>query len=350
MAGFSTPVLFLVFNRPEPTARVFAAIRELRPTRLFVAADGARPDRPSELERCAETRRLATAVDWPCTVTTLFREHNLGCGTAVSEALGWFFSQVEEGIILEDDCLPHPDFFRFCATMLERYRDDVRVATVTGNHFLPPALTCPHSHYFSKYAQIWGWAAWRRTWEAYDRNLSSLTVAGWDTIIRRLSPTMIEREYWIDVLRSLLAGNIDTWDFQLIFSLWKTGGVTVCPHRNLVTNIGYGPDATHTNFDGALAHQPVSALAMPLDDRPPVLADPAIDEFVFFIRFLERLTQTWWVEQVLSPGKKLSEARLELGRKERYIRELENEVRAKRQQLRLATEALARPAAPAAGA
>jgi hypothetical protein len=342
MVGYHTPILFLVFNRPAVTARVFESIRAQRPHRLFVAADGPRPERDGDAALCAETRRLATAVDWPCEVTTLFRENNLGCGNAVSTAIGWFFSLVEEGIILEDDCLPHPDFFRFCATMLERYRNDGRVALVTGDHFIPASLACTHSHYFSKYAQIWGWATWRRTWETYDRHLTSLPVAGWDAIVRRLSPTMIEREYWLDVLRSLLAGNIDTWDYQLIFSLWKTGGLTVAPHRNLICNLGYGPDATHTSFDGTLAEQPTGPLSLALGDQPPVVADPALDEFTFFVRFLERFTQTWWIEQALSPGKKLGEARVELGRKERYIRELENEIRDKRRQLRLATDALAR--------
>ncbi len=340
LAGYDTPILFLVFNRPTVTARVFAAIRAARPTQLYVAADGPRPDRLGEAALCAETRRIATAVDWPCKVTTFFRDENRGCGDGVSEAISWFFEQVEEGIILEDDCLPHPDFFHFCATMLERYRHDERVATVTGDHFLPATLTFPHSHYFSKYAQIWGWATWRRAWKNYDRHLSSLTATEWDSIIRRECPTMIEREYWLEILRALLAGNIDTWDFQLIFSMWKTGGLTVSPHRNLICNLGYGPDATHTAFDGPLAEQPTAALTLPLKDTPAVAADPALDEFTFFIRFLERLTQTWWVEQVLSPEKKLGEVRAELGRKERYIRELEREIREKRRQLRLATTAL----------
>ena len=341
LAGFDTPILFLVFNRPAVTAQVFAAIRAARPTRLYVAADGPRMDRKGEAELCAETRRIATAVDWPCSVTTLYRDENRGCGHGVSEAISWFFEQVDEGIILEDDCLPHPDFFRFCATMLARYRNDERVATVTGDHFIPTSLVCRHSHYFSKYAQIWGWATWRRAWQQYDRHLTSLSVPEWDAIVHRVNPTMIEREYWLEILRALLAGNIDTWDYQLIFSLWKTGGLTISPHTNLITNLGYGPDATHTAFEGTLAEQSTSPLVLPLDDSPAIAADTEIDEFVFFIRFLERLTQTWWVEQVLSPEKKLGQARVELGRKDRYIRELENEIRAKRHQLRLATAALA---------
>ncbi len=339
MSALETPILFLVFNRPEVTARVFEAIRAARPPRLFVAADGPRPDRDGESARCEETRKIATAVDWRCEVKTLFRSENLGCGQAVSEAITWFFEHVEEGIILEDDCLPHPDFFRFCATMLARYRNDERVATVTGDHFIPASLICRHSHYFSKYAQIWGWATWRRAWNQYDRHLTSLSVPDWEAVVHRVNPTMIEREYWMEILRALLAGNIDTWDYQLIFSLWKTGGLTVSPHTNLITNLGYGPDATHTAFEGTLAEQSTFPLVLPLDDSPAIAADTEIDEFVFFIRFLERLTQTWWVEQVLSPEKKLGQARIELGRKDRYIRELEREVREKRRQLLAATRA-----------
>ncbi|MFT3829750.1 MAG: hypothetical protein QM691_08610 [Opitutaceae bacterium] len=336
-----TPILFLVFNRPEVTARVFATIREARPTRLFVAADGPRADRAGEAALCEKTRQLATAVDWPCTVTTLFHSENRGCGRAVSEAITWFFEHVQEGIILEDDCLPHPDFFPFCAAMLSRYRDNPRVLTISGDHFLPRGFDTQASHYFSKYVQIWGWATWRRTWQAYDFSLSSIPEGDWQKIIQTTCPLRIESGYWSEVFRALRAGGIDTWDFQLLFSCWKQTGLHVVPRHNLISNLGYGPDATHTNFTGILAGQDVRGVPPPYADSPMVVADSDTDGFIFYARFLEHLSQSWWVEQVLSPERKLGEARAELSRKDRYIRELEREVREKRRQLLAATRTIA---------
>lgn len=151
------PVLFLVFNRPERTRRVFAAIREARPKQLFVAADGPRPDRPEDRQCCAEVRQLATAVDWPCEVRTLFRTQNLGCGRAVSEAISWFYRNVAEGIVLEDDCCPDPSFFDFCTAMLVRYRGDRRVFKIAGTnplgHWSGPEGS---SYIYSSYGYSWG--------------------------------------------------------------------------------------------------------------------------------------------------------------------------------------------------
>ena len=342
MSGFEPPVLFLIFNRPELTARVFETIRRRRPRRLYVAADGPRPDRPDDARLCAEARRIATAADWSCEVRTLFRETNLGCGAGVSGALTWFFNEVEEGIILEDDCLPHPDFFRFCAAMLERHRHDRRVLSVAGTHFLPASFACRHSHYFSRYAQIWGWAAWRRTWQLYDFTLTSLTEEQWNALFRELCPTAIEQGFLREILHSLLAGNVDTWDFQLVFSCFKARGLHVVPGGNLITNIGYTGAATHTHYDGVLANQAVQPLSPRLDAEVPVEADAEVDSYIFFVRFLERLSQTWWVEQVISPERKLGDTRIELGRTERRLRQLEREMAEKRRQLLLATRALAR--------
>lgn len=345
MPSLSTPLLFLIFNRPAETDRVFATIRDQRPTRLFVAADGPRRDRAGEGEIVRQVREIATKVDWPCEVTTLFRDENLGCGRAVSEALAWFFSQVEEGIILEDDCLPHPDFFVHCTALLARYRHEPRVATIAGTHFFPPTLPHQQSHYASKYFQMWGWASWRRTWQQYDFKLGSLEPNEWFKLLQRVHPIAVESGYWWEVFQALHAGVIDTWDFQMFFSSWKQGAVHLLPGRNLVSNIGYGPGATHTNFHGQMADLPTFPLA--LDDAPvPLEPDPVIDSMIFYLRFLESMTHTWWVEQVLCPEQKLGQTRIELGLKNRRIRQLESEILDKRRQLLAATRALAQSASP----
>lgn len=339
MTGFLTPILFLVFNRPEPTARVFEAIRAQRPKRLYIAADGARDDRPGEAELVRHTRAIVSRVDWPCEVKTLFRDNNLGCGAAVCGAITWFFEHVEEGIILEDDCLPHPDFFPYCQTLLARYRHEPSIATIAGTHFLPAELPHQRSHYVSKYFQMWGWASWRRTWRLYDFGLDKLTEGEWYTLLQSVHPIPAEAGYWKEIYKTLKTATVDTWDFQVFFSCWHAGSNHVMPGRNLISNIGYGSDATHTNFTSSMANLPTFPLSVG-PDAIPLTPNKSVDGIIFYLRFLESMTQTWWMEQVLSPEQRLGEARYELARKDRIIRQLEREIAAKRRQLLAATRAL----------
>lgn len=340
MPRLETPVLFLIFNRPEETARVFAAIRAQRPKNLFIAADGPRQDRTNEAALVAQTRAIVAEVDWPCDVETLYRESNLGCGAAVSSAISWFFDHNEEGIILEDDCLPHPDFFGYCATLLQRYRNETAVATIGGTHFLPPALPHQRTHYASKYFQMWGWASWRRIWQHYDFDLNGQSEADWIKLLRERHPIAVEWGYWREIYRALKRGTIDTWDFQVFFSCWSLGSCHIAPGRNLVSNIGHGPSATHTNFASNMAHLPTFPLTVGTEDIS-LTPDATIDNIIFYLRFLESMTHTWWVDQVLCPEQKLGEVRTALALKERRVRELELEVSLKRRQLLAATRALA---------
>lgn len=165
-------VLLLIFNRPETTRRVFDQIRAQQPPRLYIAADGARPNRPEEAARCAETRAISTQVDWDCELHLLYRDQNLGCRRAVSEAITWFFEHEEAGIILEDDCLPADSFFYFCDALLEKYRHDERIHAITGTNLQMGKQWGEASYYFSRYTNIWGWASWRRVWKEYDSELS----------------------------------------------------------------------------------------------------------------------------------------------------------------------------------
>jgi hypothetical protein len=296
-----TPVLLLIFNRPEPTREVFKAISAYQPCRLYVAADGPRPDKPGEWTRCAETRGVLKEVDWDCEVQTLFRDRNLGCGTAVSEAINWFFDQEEEGIILEDDCLPDPSFFLFCEEMLERYRDRPEVGSVSGDNFLPRSLHMEQPYGFSKYVQIWGWATWRRFWKTYDLKLLG-EWAEWEAIIRRTNPVPNQANYWFEIFKTLKSGLIDTWDYQVMFSSWRHEYVHIFPSRNLVTNLGYNGDATHTNFQSPLAHLPRESIK-DYEITLPVTVDSDLDNVTFYFRFLESLTSVWWLEQAMDlPG------------------------------------------------
>lgn len=240
-------VLFLVFNRPALTARVFEAIRAARPPKLYVAADGPRLGRPAEAQRCHDTRVLATAVDWPCEVTTLFRDRNLGCKRAVASALDWFFEQEPEGIVLEDDVLPNATFFSYCDELLERYRDNPRVGHIAGSNLSVDRAVAADSYSFSRYNFIWGWASWRRAWAHYDVNLSGWPAwrdAGGLEQVGSGDAGFVRR--WRSALASAHRGEADTWDYQWTFACWKAGLLSAVPTRNLVENIGFGPEATHT--------------------------------------------------------------------------------------------------------
>ena len=242
----NTPVLFLVFNRPDTTAQVFEAIRKAQPPRLYVAADGPRPDRLGEAEKVAKVREIATAVDWPCEVKTLFREENLGCKKAVSSAITWFFEHEDQGIILEDDCLPHPDFFSFCENLLERYQDDDKVWVITGDNFQNGQKRGQASYYFSHCNHCWGWATWRRAWNHYQGDLPFWpewkSSPAW---IQKL-PDRVERRYWSKIFDRVYGNQIDSWDYPWTACVWYHGGLTATPNVNLVSNIGFGSEATHT--------------------------------------------------------------------------------------------------------
>jgi hypothetical protein len=304
------PILFLIFNRPEPTRQVFEAIRAYQPFRLYVAADGPRPDKPGEWSRCAAARSVLDHVDWDCKVRTLLRDENLGCGTAVSGAINWFFEQEEEGIILEDDCLPDPTFFPFCEEMLNRYRDQPEVGSISGDNFLPRSLRMRQPYGFSKYVQIWGWATWRRFWKNYDFKLNG-GWAEWSAIVGRANPVQNQARYWLEILKALQWGLIDTWDFQVMFSSWRHGYVHIFPNVNLVTNLGYDGDATHTNFQSPLANMCREAIS-DYQVTLPISADADVDNAIFYFRFLESLTSVWWLEQAMDPPNMLSWLRAQL--------------------------------------
>jgi len=243
----NTAVLFLVFNRPDVTAQVFEAIRQAKPPRLYVAADGPRTDRPGEADRCEEVRRISTRVDWPCEVKTLFRETNLGCKLGVSEGINWFFENEEEGIILEDDCLPAQSFFWFCEELLQRYRNDTRVWQISGTVFFKDSITPGDADYFfSRYGPIWGWASWRRAWQYYDPDLKNWPEMSLADVMDNVYPHKGEISAKFNLGKRLAIGELDTWDYQWGFAKNYNNALTIIPKRNQIINIGFGAEATHT--------------------------------------------------------------------------------------------------------
>lgn len=278
--SLETPVAFFVFNRPEHTARVFAEIARARPRTLLVVADGPRPDRPGEAERCAEVRSIVGQVDWDCTVLRDYSDTNLGCKRRVSSGLDWVFSHCEQAIILEDDCLPHPTFFRFCEEMLERYAGEERVMHVSGNDFYGQSHSAGFSYRFSGYNFIWGWATWRRAWQRYDVSISSWPALRETNWLREVTGSRGSARYWRDVFDRVHRGEVDTWDYQWMFASWKSGGLAVTPTSNLVTNIGFDEDATHTTVRSRVADLPSRAMKFSLRHPPELVRDREADRIV----------------------------------------------------------------------
>jgi len=250
MKGFNTPVLFLVFNRPDITRKVFEKIRQAKPPRLYVAADGPRKDKPGEEALCHQVRDIATDVDWDCEVKTLFRDDNLGCKHAVSSAIDWLFQQEEMGIILEDDCLPNQSFFQFCEELLHRYKDDEQVMTISGNNFQPKRRT-ENSYYFSKYMHCWGWASWSSAWESFDLEMSEWSDLKKENWLSTLFHRKKAQKYWENIFDKVYNNEIDTWGYIWTYSIWADDGVNILPEENLVSNIGFGENGTHTKSNNS---------------------------------------------------------------------------------------------------
>jgi len=275
----TTPVLFLVFNRPSTTQLVFDAIKIAKPTTLYVAADGPRKNYQDELEKCLAVRAIATNVDWECEVKTLFRDENLGCGKAVSSAITWFFEQEGEGIILEDDCLPAPEFFPFCTTLLAKYRDDKRIMLVGGNNMISEHHTdYESSYFFSNHNSIWGWASWKRAWDLYDYKMQEYEDSYRKGYFNNLFTSIYEEDYFNWVFRRTAAHPHITWDYQWEFARRINSGLTIVPQKNLVANIGFGEHATHTTGSGEIYNKLVlKAMDFPLHHPDFVMADGKAD-------------------------------------------------------------------------
>ena len=239
------PVLFCIFNRPELTRQVFERIRAAQPRVLLVVSDAARNDREGEDDQVARARAVIADVDWDCEVKTNFADQNMGCKARIATGVTWAFEHAEELIILEDDCLPDPSFFFYCADLLSRYRDRPDVMMISGNNFQPASVT-EASYYFSHWTHIWGWATWKRAWQHFDVDVSDWPARRDENFFEYIFPSAPDQQHWQQVMDNQHAGLIDTWDFPWTYACWKSGGLTVLPARNLVTNIGFGEDATHT--------------------------------------------------------------------------------------------------------
>jgi hypothetical protein len=241
------PILFIVFNRFDSMKRVFEKIREFAPSRLYIAADGPRKNRPEEQAVCEKIRSyVLDSIDWPCAVFTLFRSENLGCGSAVSKAITWFFSHEADGIILEDDCIPAKSFFYYCEELLEKYKNDERIYHIAGNNPLIESPVGRNSYYFARVQHCWGWASWRRAWAKYDFDMGDFDEGSARKILEKLFGQADVIDYWLNIFCRMKTHEIDTWDYQWTYTIFMNYGMCINPTKNLISNIGFGVDATHT--------------------------------------------------------------------------------------------------------
>lgn len=270
-----TPVVLIIFNRPHLTEQVFPRIKAAQPRQLFVIADGPRSDMPADIETCRLARQITETIDWDCDVQCNYAETNLGCRERVTSGLDWVFSQVDRAIILEDDCVPDPTFFPFCQHLLQRYSHDERVAAITGNNFQDGQWRGQGSYYFSKYFHCWGWATWRRAWQAMDLSNRFCTQALRSSALDAIWDSPQEQYYWTTTFHTALnSSNVSSWAYPWLLNCWVNHQMTIIPNHNLVTNLGFMPDSTHTTSDHAassLASQPLNVLNHPLKmDREQV--------------------------------------------------------------------------------
>lgn len=277
-----TPVALTFFKRPETTERVFRAIARAKPRKLFLIADGPRPDRPGEAEACAATREVVSRIDWDCEVVRNYSDVNLGCGLRPATGITWLFEQVEEAIILEDDCVPDPTFFRYCEELLRHYRDDERVMIVSGTNNLMGRMTTPYSYWLSRIPHCGAWATWRRAWRHFDMKMTFWPKLRETNFLREILGDEEAAAFFSRVFDRALERaddpRIDFWDYQWLFACWAQNGFTIVPAVNIVSNIGFGDHGTHhKDPDHPYANLPTTPMEFPLRHPPHLVRHVEVD-------------------------------------------------------------------------
>jgi 2-polyprenyl-3-methyl-5-hydroxy-6-metoxy-1,4-benzoquinol methylase len=324
--SLDTPVALLIFNRPEPTAKVFEVISKVKPKTLLVVADGSRF--PDEEDKCRETRQIIEQVDWECNVIKNYADHNLGCRNRVSSGITWVFDTVEEAIILEDDCVPSVSFFYYCQTLLEYYRNDTRVMHICGSNKQFGRRRTPYSYYFSKYNFIWGWASWRRAWKHYDVEMKTWPHYKHQNFLGSVCEDVQEKKYWEQLFDIAFNQEVDTWDYQWTYACWANHGLSIVPNVNLISNIGFGADATHTKDENIASYLPTEDL---WDiSHPPVFARHATADLYTYDLFFGQ--QTNHQRNVKSIKEQITSLQKELAKRDETLKKVRKKLKRAREQ------------------
>ncbi len=256
-----TAVLLLAFNRPAHTQKVLEVLHHVQPTRLYLAADGARPTHPTDELNCAAVKQVLSNIPWQCEVKTLYHTQNLGCKTAVTQALNWFFTHEPHGIVLEDDCMPHPSFFGFCEELLHHHQHNPQITHIAGYNPLK-STEPPQSYFYTNIPLVWGWATWRRAWAQFTP-ITPETLAqtpinfGW---LPTMAAEYLKQKFWQTAHKKN-----NSWAYSWTFTQLKNGGLCIVPKKNLVQNIGFDETATHTqNKNRTHTQNPAQRLETPI--------------------------------------------------------------------------------------
>lgn len=289
MTPSETKILILIFNRPDKVRQLISALAKVKPSVIYVSGDGPRKHIATDGERCSEARDLFTNLPWPCTVHTNYSETNLGCRKGPEAGITWFFDQVEAGIILEDDCIPDPSFFNFCTSLLDYYKNDADIMHISGNNFQDGVVRGDGSYYFSLYTHSWGWATWRRAWNKYSVALEQFENFAAAGSIKKTKLSKPAQQFWLKNFRYTIERN-DSWDSLWLYTVWLNRGLALIPNKNLVSNIGFDGEATHTikpNSSANLAVAQIETIHHPSDRK----VDEIADEYTFRQHFYQPLSK-----------------------------------------------------------
>jgi len=279
---FNTPILIILFNRPDLALKLLERLREIKPSKLYIAADGPREGREKDKELCAETRDIVKKIDWDCEVKTLFRDKNVGCGIGVSSAITWLFENEEYGIILEDDCLPDLSFFPFCEELLIRYKDDVTVFQISGTNFQNGTIRGIGSYYFSHYSGIWGWATWRRAWKFFNHEFDNLDETFKNGSLDNVFQSRFEKKFWHKKFKEAQDLSHNIWDNHWLYAVWKNKGIGIVPNSNLVLNLGFTNSGTHFFLKDSLREpNSTESVNFPLIHPPLITIEKDADKYIF---------------------------------------------------------------------
>lgn len=293
MQAFDIPILFIIFSRPDTTAVVFEEIRKCRPKRLYIFCDGERPHRPQDKQLVAESKQIVEHIDWDCEVFRNYKTENLGCGKGPQAGIDWLFEHEKWGIILEDDCVPSHSFFPFCKEMLERYEHHENIMHISGVNFQEGHVRGEGDYYFSRHQHCWGWATWKRAWSRFDYDMEDYPRFLKENRINHISPIKKIRQYWISMLDEVYyKHSTDIWDYQWSYAIWNSKSLCITPNKNLISNIGFGPNATHTQYVDFLFNIPRFELDFPLRHPRKIKADKAADLY-FNIFYTVYKPKTW---------------------------------------------------------
>lgn len=281
---YEVPILLITWRRIDTTKRLIDKLRNMEPSTLYIASDGAREGNAEEQLEVEKTRTLInSSIDWPCTIYKRYSQCNQGCKAGPSNAISWFFENVEEGIILEDDIIPDESFFPYCQQLLEKYRNNHKIGSITACNFQPQTSSGKDSYYFSRYVHVWGWATWRRAWKHYDDSMQSwphLRDINW---LNTLTPGRRFSKFWASKFNSVYSGNKDAWDYVWVFSCWNKGFLSCTPKTNLASNIGFGKLATHTTTESSPLGE-ITPLSFPLIHPESIKINTVAD---------------WWVQHII---------------------------------------------------